>query len=310
VQIWAITSYFNPSGYAIRLHNFKKFHTGLGLPLVAVELVFPGEESELAPYLSRYGPHKVIHVVIRQGDVMWQKERLLNVALSRTPREATHVVWIDGDAVFPDLTWIDHLAEKLRTCPIVQCFGKIRCLPSNEKSVWASENSSFVYRNLHSEFKPGGAHGLVWAGHADFLRRHGFYDARIVGGGDLAFAYAAMGFPMEWGNVNFRRHFTPNQISHYESWAKPFYDELSSLGSVGCLDDVVYHLWHGEETNRQYNTRWRVLVDHAFDPNCDIRVNVEGSWSWNSDKPKMHKAMLAYFQERQEDADSSKRRTF
>jgi hypothetical protein len=325
MKIWAITSYFNPAGYATKLHNFKMFRAALGLPLVVVELVFSGGESELAPHLSQYGTDKVIHIIIRQGDVLWQKERLLNVALSRLPQDVSHVVWIDCDLIFHDSTWIEHLTKKLRVCPIVQCFETVRYLPQlknelgGEKSsivelskaalslwegegLWTLDNPSFVSKHFRLGVLPGGGHGMVWAGQVDLLRKHGLYDARIVGGGDLAFAHAVIGVPLAAGDKEASRHFAQVQIDHYESWASAFRKELLQLGPVGCLDDIVYHLWHGERMNRRYATRYQVLVDHAFDPNLDIRINAEGTWSWNSDKPEMHKAMKVYFQERQEDS--------
>jgi hypothetical protein len=40
--MWAITSYFNPAGYKLRLSNYRKFRANLGTPLVTVELSFDG----------------------------------------------------------------------------------------------------------------------------------------------------------------------------------------------------------------------------------------------------------------------------
>ncbi len=72
--MWAITTYFNPYGYRRRLENFRVFSERLAVPLLVVELVY-GDRPQVAD-------GEADRVVRRPGrDVLWQKERLLNVAL-------------------------------------------------------------------------------------------------------------------------------------------------------------------------------------------------------------------------------------
>ena len=143
---------------------------------------------------------------------------------------------------------------------------------------------------------PGGA----WAGRVDLLRRHRFYDALVVGGGDTVFAQAATGVPINARN-SARFFFTKAHLAHYEKWAKPFHDDLTALGHVGCVNALVYHLWHGEIANRQYTQRHTMLTLNAFDPQTDIFIGPSGAWQWCSNKPEMHTALRAYFQNRLED---------
>src|SRR5262245_13099430 len=73
-DFWAITTYFNPARYRRRLSNFKIFRKHLKLPLIAVELSYSDGyelQDEDADVLIR----------LRGGAVLWQKERLFNVAL-------------------------------------------------------------------------------------------------------------------------------------------------------------------------------------------------------------------------------------
>ena len=72
--MWAITTYFNPVQYKRRLSNYKIFRANLGIPLVTVELSFDGR-FELT------NRDADILIQISGGAVLWQKERLLNVAL-------------------------------------------------------------------------------------------------------------------------------------------------------------------------------------------------------------------------------------
>jgi hypothetical protein len=322
MSIWAITSYYNPSGYKVRLRNFKAFHANFGLPLVVAELVLPGVESELSPYLSQFDANSVIHIVIREGDVMWQKERLLNVALAKVPQGASCVVWADCDVLFRGRAWIDSLSEALRLHPIVQCFNRAQQLLAqaltdsgellrgfldvpHTENFWAREKASCMHEYLCTGRVTSSCTGLIWAGRADLLRRHGFYDAQIIGSGDEFFVRALLGAPIEAsGPANLCRY-SEVQVRHYEAWAKPFNEELSRTGSVGCLDQTVYHLWHGQVENRKYVARHHLLAEHEYDPSRDIRINGQGAWSWNSDKPRLHKALKDYFQGRQEDGVSA-----
>src|SRR5450759_1082712 len=72
--LWAITSYFNPVGYRRRLSNFRIFRERLKVPLVVVELTY-GSDFELQEQDAD------ILIQLRGGAVLWQKERLLNLAL-------------------------------------------------------------------------------------------------------------------------------------------------------------------------------------------------------------------------------------
>jgi hypothetical protein len=70
-DLWAITSYFNPVRYQLRLSNFRTFRKRLKVPLVVVELSY-GDDFELQE------PDADILIPLRGGAALWQKERLLN----------------------------------------------------------------------------------------------------------------------------------------------------------------------------------------------------------------------------------------
>jgi hypothetical protein len=77
-KLWAITYYFNPMRYESRRLNYRVFRRRLGIPLLAVELSFDG--------ISDLGRDDAdILVSLHGGDILWQKERLLNLALGALP---------------------------------------------------------------------------------------------------------------------------------------------------------------------------------------------------------------------------------
>ena len=97
-MLWAITSYFNPVGYASRLRNYRIFRANLAPPLAAVELSLNGQ------FELRRDDAEIV-VQIAGGDVLWQKERLLNVALGRLPADCDQVAWLDCDVIFAAQDW-------------------------------------------------------------------------------------------------------------------------------------------------------------------------------------------------------------
>ena len=113
-MLWAITSFFNPLGYRRRRENYQVFRRHLNLPLVAVELAY--REFELQATDAE------ILVQLRGRDVMWQKERLLNVALQHLPPECTAVAWLDADVILDHPNWPAETCQILDRYPLVQLF--------------------------------------------------------------------------------------------------------------------------------------------------------------------------------------------
>jgi hypothetical protein len=304
-QLWAITSYFNPAAYRSRLWNFRIFRRHLPVPLVAVELSFDGRFELGAGDADQL-------VQIHGGDVMWQKERLLNVALASLPRGCDTVAWIDGDVVFGQSEWPREARRALDQQALVHLFHERCDLPRQVDAVvpadWAHvpTSRSVVFKMSVGQATPDDlAHGnapvlsrstagLAWASRRDVLERHGFYDACILGTGDRVMLCAALGrfdFGIRAALMN------PARAAHYRAWAGPFFETVR--GRVACIPGTAYHLWHGDFADRRYEERHR-LLEH-FDPAADIALDANGCWRWNSAQPAMHALIRRYFELRDED---------
>ncbi len=120
--LWAITAYFNPARYQNRRKNYRLFRQRLGVPLVAVELSFDGR-FELDPSDAE------IVIQIAGGDVMWQKERLLNIALEALPNECEFLLSLDCDIIFQRADWCREVCRQLEHVPLVQPYALVHHLP-------------------------------------------------------------------------------------------------------------------------------------------------------------------------------------
>ena len=193
-DLWCITAYFNSMHYCTRRANYETFAAPLraaGIPLLTVECAFGDDAFELAP-----GPDVF---QVRGRDVLWQKERLINLGMNRLPPEATKVAWLDCDILFANPDWAVQTAARLDEVAVVQPFDRVGRLERGRTTFAGAARCSFAcqqQRRPESAQLRGSAHGhpgIAWAARRSLLERHGIYDAATSGGGDELFAHAAGG---------------------------------------------------------------------------------------------------------------------
>jgi hypothetical protein len=303
-DIWAITVYFNPMQYQRRRANYRVFRRHLHVPLVAIELAY-GPDFDLGDEDAD------ILVQLRGRDVLWQKERLLNVALGALPAGCRKVLVVDCDVVFESEDWLSATRLLLDRFPLVQPFSHLHRMPPDWAPPQARVESTDLLRSPALLLAAGMplttclgtpaeqlkcSTGSAWAAQADLLQRHGFYDACIIGGGDSAFVRAAYGCFDEAMRL---QHMNAPRRQHYLNWARPFHDAIR--GSVAFVDGNLLHIWHGRPQDRRYRNRVERLEPFEFDPFTDIALDDNGAWRWSSDKPAMHEYVRGYFAARKED---------
>jgi len=315
-SLWAVTSYYNPGGYRRRQLNYRVFRDQLELPLLTIEWS-PSGRFELGP-----GDADLL-VQVGGGDPMWQKERLLNLAIARLPAACRHVAWLDCDIVFEREGWSRRALARLDDTPLVQLFGRVAYLrPVSEARMvqpgaWRAAQAEREVAGValaHRE-RPGWwrdhdparphpgwmwAHrpqpGFAWAARRDLLERHPLLDFWVVGGGDAAYVYAALGDPE---HVVGRHRLTAAHRAHYLAHAEALAGTLG--GRIGHLDERILHLWHGELDDRQYMARHEILRAHAYDPARHLQAHGSGVWAWRDAPHAMREALVDYFRSRRED---------
>ena len=309
LEHWAVTCLFNPQGYRSRIANYRAFRRHLEVPLVAVELSFDGR------FELDTGDADIL-VRIDGGDVLWQKERLLNLGVARLPRECRAVSVLDCDIVFENRDWSWAALARLERSPAVQLFSETHFLRRGAGAGFSLEGAelrgSFV-RAIRANVPagvplreclgaPGGngrarhAPGLAWAFRRELLDRHGLFDGCVIGGGDTAMVCAS------WGafDVLEERHaMNASQRSYYRAWAEPWYRSVS--GNADFIEGRLFHMWHGEIADRRAAMRHLDLVAHDFDPHRDLARDGDGPWRWASPKPELHRLLADYFAARRED---------
>jgi hypothetical protein len=299
---WVVTSYFNPCRYRTRKRNFETFAARLSsrdIRLLAVELVADGGTFELAPGRDT--------VRLRGGGVLWQKERLLNVAIERLPSACTKVVWLDCDVVFENDDWLDATLSALDRHMVVQPFSRCAQLPpgatsrQGDESLVESFGAAFSRERTLAHTAPYTEHGLTgfaWAARRELLDRCGLYDACPTGSGDHLMAHVFAGFPDApcIPAMIGRGH---SYAEHFGRWAAVA-DRLVA-GSLGHVEGNLLHLWHGDRAHRRYRDRNTAFKAFAFDPEQHLRRHRCGAWQWAGAPPQMEAWAESMLVSRRED---------
>jgi len=170
-RLWilaGITTFFNPGRHQNKVDNFRKFRASVsaqGLQMLCVELVFgdhtpfqlrgshegdgasmdgaAGEAHGEADGKQLLPPHEtdcdmLIHRRTSSGNTLWQKERLLNIALDNLPRTIDKVMWLDSDLIWLNDDWVVETSELLDRFPVVQPFGWMTYMSADQ------DGSNFV----------------------------------------------------------------------------------------------------------------------------------------------------------------------
>ena len=288
-----ITAYFNPVGYSRRRSNYDAFRSALGVPLLTFECAFGAREPELP------SGEWIVHV--RARDVMWQKERLLNLALARLPARFTKVAWLDADVGFDNPAWASEASRLLDECQVVQLFERaVRLGPDSTSDPRITRGFAAECADRAAPFDGDrcrhGVTGLAWAARRELLAHTGLYDACIVGGADYMMAHALYGWQ---GSPCITRTLQGAHYEHYRSWADGFFARVG--GSVAYVRGNACHYWHGRPAHRQYSERHEILASFGFDPARDLTTGADGCWEWAAATPPLRDWLVQYFVDRRED---------
>ncbi|WP_402721333.1 hypothetical protein [Janthinobacterium rivuli] len=306
-DIWVISCYSNPLGYRTRRENFARFAAGIvgqGGNLLVLEMAEPGGHFDL--------DDQAYNCVRLRGDgLIWQKERMLNLALRQLPPECRKVVWADGDILFESPDWIAMTADALEHDVVVQPFSHSVRLPyghlqyrgESQENSGVTESFASCYKRApalsrEQNYANHGHTGYAWAARRDFLETCGLYDTCITGSSDHLMAHVFSGTlsssciaRMIGEGHTFARHFA--------RWAHKA-DELCR-GRLGFVPGTVLHLWHGSLSNRRYFVRNQEVKELDYDPERDMRLDANGLWTWADSAGHLRAWSEAYFKSRHED---------
>lgn len=309
--IWGVTAYFNPVGDGRLFENLCGFSDRVraqGLNLMIVELAFGNHEFRVGDGMAE--------CVIRRrtDDVLWHKERLLNIGIDALPPTCDKVVWLDADIIFEIDDWVEETAALLESYVVVQPFkvalwlDEAQVAPPIDPPTGLGEGCAMPgmaaamatapdRRRALMDYFLHGHPGFAWAARREVLTRHGLYDRHVLGGADVTIAHALYGDTDYWRGLNTAcRNMTRAELHAVATWGRELHADVH--GNVGHVPGRVLHMWHGGLAQRRYQDRWKILKDADFDPTTDVSIDDQGCLRWDSAKPELHRRVHSYFFER------------
>lgn len=287
----------NPARYDKRYKLFKEFCVRMKqqpqVRLLTVEL-----QQRARPFVTDS------IVKLRTKDELWHKENMINIGVQHLPEDWEYMAWIDTDLEFQNKNWVRETIEQLQTYYIVQLFQHgIDLGPSDEVlTIHTSFISLYVNGEpmnnytKHKNYKNGHTGFCFAIRKTAFNDIGGLLDFAILGSADAHMCLAFIG--------DVKKSLHPRLNKNYKELCVIFQDrcERHIQRNVGYVNGTILHHFHGSKSDRQYGSRWQILLDNDYDPLRDIKKDWRGVYQLEDTKFKLRDQIKKYFRSRNEDA--------
>lgn len=303
---WVVTAIFNPHRYASRLRLYWDFAAHMaesGATLFTVEAAFGDHPHDVTDSTNSH------HLQLRTNQVLWHKERMLNLGIQRIRAiegsSVKTVAWIDADVTFSNPNWVAESRHQLMHHPFIQPFATAVSLNAQEDVMWHTPSTFRAFiteRGYHQEpplqfgklFK--GHPGLATAARIDALDAvGGLFDTCMAGSGDTVMANALKG---KW-DAYLPAPTSEAMAAEMKRWAARCDQHVKA--NVGWTNGLCIHHWHGRPQERGYEKRWDLTAFHQFNPSEDLTVDSQGLYRWTGNKPHLEDDMRLSLGSRNED---------
>jgi hypothetical protein len=278
----------NPVRYNSRYQLFKKFEEKMlksGVQLYVVETQQGERPFQVTDSFDRK------HIQLRTFDELWIKENMINIGISRLPKDWEYVAWVDADIEFLRPDWATETVQQLQSYEVVQMFETaIDMGPQGETlNVHHSFMSEYVKGGCKPPIGPGYGYygvnesralftgkrfwhpGYAWAARREaFDSLGGLIDFCILGSADHSMAMGLIGLIQRSAPKDINKKF----LNELEIWQQRA--EAHIKRDVGYVPGSILHSWHGKKKDRKYVERWDIIRNNDFDPDDDLKRDWQG----------------------------------
>ncbi len=311
-QLFVITTIFNPKQFKSRFKLYKEFEKRMldaGIVLIVIEATFKNNKPEVTEKMGKN--HFIFHV--KADCELWLKENLINIGIEKLTHlfpKWKYVAMVDADIAFARPDWVLETKILLQSHPIIQMFSYITQLDPNYQPMHGHNlgfmegwGQGLAFKNKKpsgedpTKIRYGwcGAPGGAWAATRKCIDKiFPLLDIGILGSGDFHMVTAMMGYV----DLTFTMAYTDS----YQRYLLEWQEKVKHLKDhVGYMKGLILHYWHGKIKDRGYETRWKLLVKHKFNPYKDLVKNKHGVYVIHSDKKGLIKDIEEHFLSRKED---------
>ena len=252
-----IVCFFSPCDYELPKQNFQKCLHGLecvDAEVVVVQALLEGQPEQPVPKRFK---SLVFHV----KTAWFRKENLWNVGARASAGDK--LIFLDSDVVYEDSEWVLKCSDALDRYDVIQPFSKAVWRDPEFAELQTKVSAAEVIRDGGNYY--GGTHhpGFGWGMTRNaFNQIGGFHEDCITGEGDVAFAVSLV----KDEQVNAIARWLRASTRFFASKKyKAYRRHNSCLGlTVGVPENLsVFHLWHGNISDRGYQDRYKRV------PPCD-----------------------------------------
>jgi hypothetical protein len=155
-----------------------------GTKLHVIELAY-GD----APFTIYQSNNQLIQ--LRTEIMLWHKENLINVMISKLPSDWKYVAWLDSDIIFENTNWAIKTIEMLDQTECIVCQPYSYVVEQSNNGVTITESLISRIKNKSDRVYHT---GYAWACNRQaYEQMGGLYEYNIVGSGDLDMAMAFIG---------------------------------------------------------------------------------------------------------------------
>lgn len=244
---------------------------------------------------------KCHNIRVRTSSELWHKENLINIGVAHLPENWKYVAWVDADLTFTNENWTKDTIDALQHHNIVQLFQTAIDLGPHDEFLNKFEGFGYKYRisnkidfcKNYSAPHPG----FAWAcTRYAWESMGGLLEFGILGSGDRSMAYAWIGIV--------EKSVAKGMNKNYVAMLKAFQENCryTIKKNIGFVKGCIIHSWHGRKQDRQYSSRWQILVRNDFDPITDLKKNSQGVLEFTGNKPNLIFDINKYFKQRNEDS--------
>lgn len=302
-KLYILACISNPMNFKSRIQLYEQFRQYIekepNVELYTVELIYPGQEYQITEH------DNFKHLQLVGDELVWAKENMINLLAKKLPEDWKYVAWVDADVLFARQDWAEETIRKLQTHDVVQMFSECRDLYPNFETI---PNS--VYRGIVQQFyhnpkfslsdnaysKRTGHTGYAWAcTRQAWDKMGGLIDFSLMGSADYQMACGWFGDPLA---STYDGAYSPGYCRALSEWS-----ERTRGFSLGYVEGLLVHNYHGAKSNRGYNWRWKVLVEAQYDPYEDIHFT-EGVMTLHPQSKNfefLRDQLIGYFRSRNED---------
>jgi hypothetical protein len=139
--------------------------------------------------------------------------------------------------------------------------------------------------------------GYAWAARRSAISDlGGLGDIGILGSGDRHMAYALLGQV----DKSFPIGISKSYVNYWSRWQDRA--ERYVQRKVGVVNGTVNHYWHGSKQHRRYQDRWKILVGDGYDPELDLKYDIQGVLQLTDRNMQLRDDVIHYFNVRNEDS--------